>query len=343
MLNHIKAALATFVLACAMGTGYFQNVQPAAAQEQPSKSAVPTPIKMAPLPTIAEAAIATPQLSTLVRFVKTAKLVDTLNSGGPFTVFAPTNAAFEGLAKDPHDPKSVKAALDALDKNPKLADVLTYHVVKGNLIDTDLTNGRKLKTVQGQTLTVKVSGKKVQLVTDSGSPIATVIKSNVSARNGIVHVIDKVLIKATTVAPIKTPTNLTTLYKVIGAVGLDKALMDGKSYTVFAPTNTAFAALTSKPNDPKIVDTELAKLLQNKAAVRKIVRKHIYLGTLKAKDLKDNQVIYNILAEPFRVNIAAGKVTLTDIKSGTIVRVQQTDLPTSFSGVQHTIDGVFTK
>jgi transforming growth factor-beta-induced protein len=342
MLNRIKSTLAAILLTLTLGS-VVNQAQPAMANQSSPKATTQVPIKMAPLPTIAEAAIATPQLSSLIRFVKTAKLVETLNGSGLYTVFAPTNSAFAKLAKDPHDPKSVQMTLDALDKNPSLGAILGYHVVKGNLISEDLTNSRKLETIQGQTLTVKVSGKTIQLVTDSGSPVATVIKGDIVARNGVVHVIDRVLIKKESTKLYQAPANLTTFYKVLGATGLDKALMDGKTYTVFAPTNNAFAALTSKPNDSKVVETELAQLLQNKKAVRRILRKHIYLGKTLAKDLKDNQVITNILGESFKVNITSGKVFLTDIKSGTKVQILQTDLSTPFKGIQHSINGVFTK
>jgi transforming growth factor-beta-induced protein len=334
--------LALSAMLAVSGIGFAQTL-PAQARNQNQAQAQAGPIKMAPLPSIVETAIATPQLSSLVRLVKAAKLVDTFNGKDQYTVFAPSNTAFAQLAKDPHDPKSVETLLASLEKNPQLAAVLGYHVVKGNILSEDLLQGQRFMTIQGQFLTVKINGKKIQLVTDSGSAIATVIKADVVARNGIVHVIDNVLIKKET-PKYTVPANLTTFYSVLAATGIDSALKEEKkSFTVFAPTNTAFAALTSKPNDPKVVQTELAKLLENKKAVRRIVRKHIYIGTLNAADLKNNQVLHNILGEAFKVTITNGKVFLTDMKSGVKVQINQTDLPTPFSGIQHAINGVFTK
>lgn len=120
-------------------------------------------------------------LSTLVSAVTAAGLVETLSGKGPYTVFAPNNAAF---AKVP------KATLDNLLKPTAKADltnILTYHVVSGEYMAKDLKNGQKLKTVQGEELMVTVSGTKVMV----GG--ATVVTADVDASNGVVHVIDTVL------------------------------------------------------------------------------------------------------------------------------------------------------
>lgn len=131
--------------------------------------------------TIVEVAAGNKDFSTLVTAVKAAGLVDTLNSAGPFTVFAPTNAAF---AKVP------KAKLDALLKNKAaLKQVLLYHVVPGNVMAADvvkLKNGTKVKTAAGSTVTVKVSpGVMVNN--------AKVVKTDIAASNGVIHVIDTVI------------------------------------------------------------------------------------------------------------------------------------------------------
>jgi uncharacterized surface protein with fasciclin (FAS1) repeats len=130
---------------------------------------------------IVAVAQATPELSTLVEAVAAADLVETLEGPGPFTVFAPTNQAFEALG----------STLDTLLKpanKGELAEVLTYHVVPGELKAADLSDGQKLKTVQGGQLTVKVADGKV---TVNG---ATVAMPDVAASNGVVHVIDEVLV-----------------------------------------------------------------------------------------------------------------------------------------------------
>ena len=126
----------------------------------------------------------TPDLSTLVTAVSTAGLATTLQGKGPFTVFAPTNAAFEKLGND-----QVQSLLEPQSRD-QLTKILTYHVVPGTLSAADLSDGQKLETVAGETLTVKVDGDKV-MVGD-----ATVVKPDVNASNGVVHVIDSVLTPA---------------------------------------------------------------------------------------------------------------------------------------------------
>ena len=129
--------------------------------------------------TIVDIAAGDPQFSTLVTALKAAGLVETLSGKGPFTVFAPTNDAF---AKIP------KADLDKLlaDK-AALTKVLTYHVVAGKVTAAQVMKMKMAKTVQGSDLNVMVMGKSVEI---NG---AKVIKANIRASNGIIHVIDTVL------------------------------------------------------------------------------------------------------------------------------------------------------
>ncbi len=135
-------------------------------------------------------------LTTLVAAVKAAGLVDTLASPGPFTVFAPTNTAFAAL------PKGTVETLLKPENADKLKAVLTYHVVSGTLTAADLMNQIKdgggkaeLKTVEGEPLTVMMKGKTLT-VTDAKGDVATVTTGNVMQSNGVVHVINKVLLPA---------------------------------------------------------------------------------------------------------------------------------------------------
>lgn len=127
---------------------------------------------------IVDTAVAAGSFNTLVTAIKEAGLVETLKGKGPFTVFAPTDEAFAKIPKD---------QLNALlaDKK-KLTAVLTYHVVPGKAVAADVKSG-PLETVQGQTLKVDVSSMGVQV--DN----AKVIKTDVMASNGVIHVIDTVL------------------------------------------------------------------------------------------------------------------------------------------------------
>ncbi len=131
--------------------------------------------------TIVDVAAANPSFSTLVAAVKAAGLVETLSGKGPFTVFAPTNAAFAALPKG-----TVETLLKPANK-AKLIKVLTYHVVPGKVESKTLKSG-PVKTVEGATVTVKVAGGKV-IVNKS-----TVTTADIAASNGVIHVIDRVLL-----------------------------------------------------------------------------------------------------------------------------------------------------
>ena len=133
---------------------------------------------------IVDIAAGNPNFSTLVAAVKAAGLVDTLKSEGPFTVFAPTDAAFKKL------PKGTVESLLKPENKDKLVAVLTYHVVKGKVPASAAVklDGKSVKTVQGSTFKVKVS--------DGGVMInnAKVVKTDIEASNGVIHVIDTVIL-----------------------------------------------------------------------------------------------------------------------------------------------------
>lgn len=131
--------------------------------------------------TIAAVASGNADLSTLVAALTAADLVTTLEGTGPYTVFAPTDAAFSDIQS------TVDTLLEPGNKTD-LQQVLTYHVVPGTYTAADLKDGQKLKTVEGQDLTVSVKGSVVK-VND-----ATVEAADVNASNGVVHVINKVLV-----------------------------------------------------------------------------------------------------------------------------------------------------
>jgi uncharacterized surface protein with fasciclin (FAS1) repeats len=120
--------------------------------------------------------------TTLVAAVKAAGLVETLKGAGPFTVFAPTNAAFSAL------PAGTVDNLLKAENKAKLAGILTYHVVAGAVKAADLKDGQKVKTVQGEELTVSIKDGKV-MINGANVTIADVISSN-----GVTHVIDGVLL-----------------------------------------------------------------------------------------------------------------------------------------------------
>jgi len=143
--------------------------------------------------TIVDVAAGNEQFSTLVTAVKAAGLVETLKGDGPFTVFAPTNKAFEKL------PEGTLETLLEPENKKQLKQVLTYHVVPGKVMakdvmglsDVESESGAAVKTVQGSKATVKVSDGKVMI---DG---AQVTKTDIKAGNGVIHVIDRVIIPNT--------------------------------------------------------------------------------------------------------------------------------------------------
>jgi uncharacterized surface protein with fasciclin (FAS1) repeats len=132
--------------------------------------------------TIVQNAVATKDFSTLVTAVKAAGLVETLSGKGPFTVFAPTNKAFKKL------PEGTVANLLKPENKKKLAAVLTYHVVPGKVMAADVVKLSKAKTVQGSEVKIKVKNGKVKI------DDANVIKTDIVSKNGVIHVLDAVIL-----------------------------------------------------------------------------------------------------------------------------------------------------
>jgi uncharacterized surface protein with fasciclin (FAS1) repeats len=132
--------------------------------------------------TIVDVAVGAGSFKTLVAAVKAAGLADTLSGKGPFTVFAPTDAAFAKL------PAGTVESLLKPENKDKLKAILLYHVVKGDVKSGDLKDGENVKTLDGQSLTIGISGGVVNV---NG---ATVVKADIPASNGVIHVIDTVLL-----------------------------------------------------------------------------------------------------------------------------------------------------
>ncbi len=149
---------------------------------------------MYPTKNIVENAVNSKDHTTLVAAVKAAGLVPTLESAGPFTVFAPTNEAFDAL------PAGTEKSLLEPENKAKLTSVLTYHVVPGKLSSMNLMkmvkmqNGKAtLKTVQGENLFVTMKGKSL-MVTDEKGNTAKITIADVNQSNGVIHVVNKVLL-----------------------------------------------------------------------------------------------------------------------------------------------------
>jgi transforming growth factor-beta-induced protein len=278
--------------------------------------------------TIVEIATGNPDFSTLVTAVKAAGLAETLSGKGPFTVFAPTNEAFAAL------PKGTLEKLLKPENRDLLKKVLTYHVVSGDLMAKDLRSG-DVATVADSTVAVNVQNGKVSVNK------ANVVKADLSAKNGVIHVIDQVLLPPdlmpTTPAATQSTQSETiveiaagnptfsTLVTAVKAAGLAETLSGKGPFTVFAPTNEAFAAL------PK---GTLEKLLkpENRDLLRQVLTYHVVSGDLMAKDLRSGKVA-TVEGRSVAVQAGHGSVKVNDAK------VVKADVDAK-NGVIHAIDRV---
>ncbi len=170
-----------------VGGGIYWAVSSSSEDEKVATSTETTQTEPQGPGTIVVVASDTPALSTLVAAVKAAGLVDTLNAEGPYTVFAPTNAAFEAL------PAGTLDSLLLPENVETLKSILTYHVVSGEVLAADLSDGQVITTVQGGTLTVSIMDGKVYLTDAKGNKVV-VEQADVNTDNGVVHVIGGVLL-----------------------------------------------------------------------------------------------------------------------------------------------------
>ncbi len=189
MSNLRATSFATLAIAALAFTHFV--AAPSMAQE---KTVMVGGAAMYPSKNIIQNAVNSKDHTTLVAAVKAAGLVDTLSGAGPFTVFAPTNAAFAKL------PKGTVETLLKPENKDKLVKILTYHVVSANAMSDaigkmikDDGGQHKIKTVSGGTLIALMKGDKIELKDENGG-IATVTIANVKQSNGVIHVVDRVLL-----------------------------------------------------------------------------------------------------------------------------------------------------
>jgi transforming growth factor-beta-induced protein len=235
---------------------------------------------------IVQTALAAGQFNTLATLLTKAGLADTLATGGPFTVFAPTDAAF---AKVP------KATLAALAKHPaQLKSVLLYHVVPGSVTASDVVKLSSAKTLQGSSVLIKVNKGGVFVNQ------AKVTTPDVMASNGVIHVINKVLIPPKNiVATAKAAGKFTTLTALLKKSGLAGTLAKKGFFTVFAPTNAAFA---------KVPKATLAALAKNKAKLRAVLLYHVVKGQVTATQATKLRSAKTLEGKSLKIRIKGGKV-----------------------------------
>ena len=274
---------------------------------------------------IAQIAAGDDQFSTLVAALDRVGLVATLEGTGPFTVFAPTNDAFTAAGVD----------LDALT-DAQLTEILLYHVLGGEVASTDLQDGQTYATTATETgpgstqlsiLIEKSSGNVV--VKNAVDNAATVTTADVDATNGVVHIVNNVLLPPNVVDHAVANADFSSLVATLGAADgdLTTVLSGDGPFTVFAPVNSAFEAISD-------VTAGL-----DAGQLNKVLTYHVVSGNVRSTDLSDGQVVPTVNGEEFTVNIDAnGNVTLTDAGGGTS-NVVFTDVQGT-NGVVHVIDAV---
>lgn len=172
----------TLVLCAAMVTGCGSSEKKSEKGKDGDKKETVNNEEKAELKDIVDTAVSADGFETLVAAVKAAGLVDTLKGDGPFTVFAPTDEAFKNL------PEGTLESLLKPEKKDELAGILTYHVVSGKVMAADVVSLKSAKTVQGGEVAIAVDGSKV---TVDG---ATVTTTDIECSNGVIHVIDAVIL-----------------------------------------------------------------------------------------------------------------------------------------------------
>ena len=306
----------------------------------------------APEENILELAAGSENVSTLVSAIEAAELKGALEGEGPFTVFAPTNAAFEAL------PDGVLEALLKPENKEVLSTILRYHVADAKLKEDDVVktveagNGsHTLEMLNGGGLSVMLEGESVKLEDAQGNT-ATVTQTDLMGSNGVIHLIDAVLLPegVDPAALLATPApdivavasgneQFSTLVAAVQAAGLVETLQGEGPFTVFAPTNAAFEALP---------EGTLETLLkpENKDQLTGILTYHVVSGKVEAATLTEaigsaeggEYTVATVGGGELVASIQDGKVVLTDAQ-GNAVTVVATDVAAS-NGVIHVIDAV---
>ena len=291
------------------------------ATPMPEPTATPEPM----LSDIVDTAVADGRFTTLVAAVQAAELVDTLKGEGPFTVFAPTDDAFAAL------PEGTLDSLLLPENKQALTDILLYHVVSGKVMAADVTALTSATTVLGKDVTVKVDMGNVY-IND-----AQVVITDIATSNGVIHVINAVLLPPADEAAMEEKNTIvdiavadgrfTTLVAALTAADLVETLSGDGPFTVFAPTDDAFAALPAGT-----LDTLL--LPESKQALTDILLYHVVSGKVMAADVVTLSGATTVLGKDVTITVKDGNVFLNDT-----VQVIITDIEAS-NGVIHVIDAV---
>ncbi|MBC2840167.1 fasciclin domain-containing protein [Robiginitalea sp. SC105] len=298
---------------------------------------------------IVATAQANPDLSSLVAALSKADelpngdLIGILSGPGPFTVFAPSNAAFSQLFSN-LDGYSSLDDFDTDEEKELLATILTYHVVAGVAAQsTDLTDGANVTTVQGGTLTTSLSGG-VSVVDATGTP-ANVTTADVIASNGVIHIINKVLLPQEILDALaeaaadrniveiaNATSDLSALVSALIEADLATTLEGDGPFTVFAPTNDAFATFLSVNGYASVADVPNEILTQ-------VLLNHVVAGEFASTDLTTGYVSSSSTAGPDNANLSLFINTEGGVTINGVSDVSTPDVFAS-NGVVHIVDAV---
>lgn len=259
--------------------------------------------------------------SILVEALTKADLVTTLESDGPFTVFAPTNAAFENLFTQ----LSVNGIEDLSAE--ALTPILLYHVVNVKAMSTDLSTGY-ITTMN--TSTPDNMGSSVLVSVDMGVMLngtSTVTTADLVGKNGVIHVIDQVLLPPSIVVIAQSNPNFSILVEALVKANLVEALSATGPFTVFAPTNAAFEALFTALNVSGIADLTVETLTP-------ILLYHVVGDNVNASEVATGMVATLNTAAQLDIKVSDSGVMLNDNANVVVVDVQGSN------GVIHAIDHV---
>lgn len=263
-----------------------------------------------------------PAFSVLVEAVVAAGLAPTLSGPGPFTVFAPTDAAFTALLTELGMSKAQLLADKAL-----LTRVLTYHVLPSRVLKADVPVGSAIPTVQGESFSVTPQ----LAITDRNGRSSGIVATDVLASNGVIHVIDKVLLPKipNLVELAVSQPQFSILVEAVQAAGLVGALSGNTPLTVFAPTNDAFAALLGELGISK------AALLADVPLLTVVITYHVVPGRVYRAGVPIGQAITSLQGGTFTVG---ADLRITDARART-AGIAATDA-LAINGVVHTLDRV---
>lgn len=270
--------------------------------------------------TLVDVAVADPQFSILVSALQKADLVNTLKSEGTFTVFAPTNSAFATLFS-----QLGVTGIDELSAEA-LRPILLNHVVSGKILSADITSGY-VATANNSgpaSTNVKVLVLKGSTVTVDGSTVTT---ADVAASNGVIHVVDQVILPASVVSHAIHNPDFSILVQAVVKAGLVEALSAEGPFTVFAPTNAAFNNLFSALGVAGIDELSVETLTP-------ILLYHVVPGNVLSSQVTTGMVPTLKEGSSLDVVVNGGSVKLNNSANVIAVDVQGTN------GVVHAIDAV---